>query len=163
LLKKKWRQQADYNYICDQFKSMRQDLTVQHIKNAFTVDVYELHARIALEKGDLGEYNGCQTQLRALYSLKLGGHPAEFMAYRILYYIHTTNRTGLNEILAELTPTEKAEPAVKHALETRSSLASGNYHRFFRLYLDVPNMGAYLMDIFIERERLAALAKMCRA
>ena len=163
LLKKKWRQHADYNYICDQFKSMRQDLTVQHIKNSFTVDVYELHARIALEKGDLGEYNGCQTQLRALYSLNLGGHPAEFMAYRILYSIHTGNRTGLNEILAELTPAVKEEPAVKHALETRSSLASGNHHRFFRLYLDVPNMGAYLMDMFVVRERLTALAKMCKA
>lgn len=163
LLKRKWRHDADYNYICDQFKSMRQDLTVQHIKNSFTVDVYELHARIALEKGDLGEYNGCQTQLRALYSLNLGGHPAEFMAYRILYSIHTANRTGLNEILAELTPAEKEEPAVKHALETRSSLASGNHHRFFRLYLDVPNMGAYLMDMFVARERLAALTKMCRA
>jgi hypothetical protein len=163
LLKRKWRQDADYSYICDQFKSMRQDLMVQHIKNSFTVDVYELHARIALEKGDLGEYNGCQTQLRALYSLNLGGHPAEFMAYRILYSIHTRNRTGLNEILAELTPAVKEEPAVKHALETRSSLASGNHHRFFRLYLDVPNMGAYLMDMFVERERFTALAKMCRA
>jgi SAC3 family protein LENG8/THP3 len=163
LLKKKWRQHADYNYICDQFKSMRQDLTVQHIKNSFTVDVYELHARIALEKGDLGEYNGCQTQLRALYSLKLGGHPAEFMAYRILYSIHTGNRTGLNEILAELTAAEKEEPAVRHALETRSSLTSGNHHRFFRLYLDVPNMGAYLMDMFVVRERLTALTKMCKA
>jgi len=31
------------------------------------------------------------------------------------------------------------------------------------LYLDVPNMGAYLMDMFVERERHTALAKMCRA
>jgi hypothetical protein len=69
----------------------------------------------------------------------------------------------LNEILAELTPAEKEEPAVRHALETRSSLASGNHHRFFRLYLDVPNMGAYLMDMFVQRERLSALAKMCKA
>lgn len=28
LLKKKWRTENNYNYICDQFKSMRQDLTV---------------------------------------------------------------------------------------------------------------------------------------
>jgi SAC3 family protein LENG8/THP3 len=163
LLKQKWKQTGDYNYICDQFKSMRQDLTVQHIKNQFTVSVYELHARIALERGDLGEYNQCQTQLRALYSLKLGGHPSEFLAYRILYFIHTGNRTGLNEILAELTPTDKDKPAIRHALEVRSALAGGNYHRFFRLYLDVPNMGAYLMDKFIVRERLSALAMMCKA
>ena len=163
LLKRKWKQENNYSYICDQFKSLRQDLTVQHIKNEFTVIVYEIHARIALEKGDLGEYNQCQTQLRALYSQNLGGHPTEFKAYRILYLIHTCNRTDMNDVLADLTPTEKSDPAIKHALDARSALALGNYHRFFQLYLLTPNMGAYLMDMFVGRERLAALSNMCRA
>lgn len=160
-LKKKWRMESNYGYICDQFKSLRQDLTVQHIKNEFTVNVYEVHARIALEKGDLGEYNQCQTQLRALYSQHLGGHPEEFKAYRILYFIHTCNRTDMNDVLADLTPTEKSSPAIKHALDARSALALGNYHRFFKLYLTTPNMGAYLMDMFVARERLVALSNMC--
>jgi hypothetical protein len=163
LLKSKWKKEGNYLYICDQFKSLRQDLTVQHIKNSFTIEVYELHARIALEHKDLGEYNQCQTQLRALYSLDLGGHPAEFLAYRILYFIFTQNRTGLNDVLADITPELKKEPALRHALAMRSAVASGNYHKFFRLYLDVPNMGAYLVDQFITRERLAALAGICRA
>ncbi|CAM1511692.1 Fc.00g092050.m01.CDS01 [Cosmosporella sp. VM-42] len=163
LLKKKWKRESNYSYICDQFKSMRQDLTVQHIKNDFTVSVYEIHARIALEKGDIGEYNQCQTQLRSLYALGLKGNPLEFKAYRILYFIHTANRTGLNDTLADLTAAEKEERAIKHALEVRSSLALGNYHKFFQLYLDTPNMGAYLMDMFVVRERLAALCNVCRA
>ena len=162
-VKDKWRKEQNYTYVCDQFKSIRQDLTVQHIKNEFTVKVYEIHARIALERGDLGEYNQCQTQLRALYSQKLGGHPAEFLAYRILYFIHTCNRTGMNDVLADLTPADKEKPAVKHALDVRSSLALGNYHRFFQLYHVTPNMGAYLMDMFIVRERLAALTNVCKA
>jgi len=163
LLKAKWKQENNYSYICDQFKSLRQDLTVQHIKNEFKVNVYEIHARIALEKGDLGEYNQCQTQLRALYSQNLGGHPTEFRAYRILYFIHTCNRTDMNDVLADLTPAEKKDPAVKHALDARSALALGNYHKFFQLYLLTPNMGAYLMDMFVGRERLAALSNICRA
>ena len=162
LLKKKWKSDQNYVYICDQFKSLRQDLTVQHIKNDFTTNVYEIHARIALEKGDLGEYNQCQTQLRALYKQKLGGHPVEFKAYRILYFIYTCNRTDMNDVLSDLTTADKQEPAIKHALDIRSALALGNYHRFFKLYLSVPAMGAYLMDMFVERERLAALASVCR-
>ncbi|KAI1369282.1 SAC3/GANP/Nin1/mts3/eIF-3 p25 family-domain-containing protein [Xylaria arbuscula] len=163
LLKRKWRKENNYNYICDQFKSLRQDLTVQHVRNEFTVSVYEIHARIALEKGDLGEYNQCQTQLRALYRAGIKGNPIEFKAYRILYFIHTANRTALNDAIADLTTAEKEETPVKHALNVRSALALGNYHKFFQLYLDVPNMGAYLMDMFIKRERLAALANMCKA
>ncbi len=163
LLKKKWRKEQNYSYICDQFKSMRQDLTVQRIKNDFTVSVYEIHARIALEKGDLGEYNQCQTQLKSLYQLGLKGNPVEFKAYRILYFIHTANRTALNDALADLTTAEKREKPIRHALDVRSALALRNYHRFFQLYLDTPNMGAYLMDMFVGRERLAALCTICKA
>ena len=162
-LKRKWKQERNYFYICDQFKSLRQDLTVQRIKNGFTVNAYEIHARIALEKGDLSEYNQCQTQLRALYAQNLGGHPTEFVAYRVLYFLHTSNRTDMNDVLADLTPAEKQDRAVKHALATRSALALGNYHRFFQLYLDTPNMGAYLMDMFVARERLSALSAICKA
>ncbi|KAJ4989914.1 THP3-like protein [Stagonosporopsis vannaccii] len=163
MLIKKWRAEKNYNYICNQFKSLRQDLTVQHIKNAFTVKVYETHARISLEKGDTGEYNQCQTQLKALYALNLGGNPAEFKAYRILYFVYTCNKTDMNDMLAELTPADKSHPWIKHALNVRSALALSNYHKFFRLYLEAQNLGGYLMDLFIERERLAALANMSRA
>ncbi|KAH6634832.1 SAC3/GANP/Nin1/mts3/eIF-3 p25 family-domain-containing protein [Chaetomium sp. MPI-SDFR-AT-0129] len=162
LLKKRWKKDQKYSYICDQFKSMRQDLTVQRVRDDFTVEVYEIHARIALEKGDLGEYNQCQSQLKGLYRLGLKGKANEFKAYRILYYIHTANRAELNNALADLTAAEKKDKAIKHALDVRSALALGNYHRFFQLYNDTPNMGAYLMDMFVGRERLAALCNFCK-
>jgi hypothetical protein len=162
MLRQKWKAEKNYNYICNQFKSLRQDLTVQHIKNAFTVKVYEIHARISLEKGDLGEYNQCQTQLKALYAQGLEGKPAEFKAYRILYIVYTCNKSDMNDMLAELTLADKSHPWIKHALDVRSALALGNYHKFFKLYLAAENMGSYLMDMFIERERLNALANMSR-
>lgn len=162
-IRSKWKKEHNYNYACDQLKSMRQDLTVQHMQNELTVKVYECHARIALEMKDLGEYNQCQTQLRALYKRKLGGCAEEFTAYRILYIIYTCNRTDMNDLLADLTPADKQKSGVQHALQVRSALASGNYHRFFRLYLDTPFMGGYLLDLIIQRERLAAMAALCKA
>jgi len=162
MLRQKWKAEKNYNYICNQFKSLRQDLTVQHIKNAFTVKVYEIHARISLEKGDLGEYNQCQTQLKALYAQGLEGKPEEFKAYRILYIVYTCNKSDMNDMLAELTLADKSHPWIKHALDVRSALALGNYHKFFKLYLAAENMGSYLMDMFIERERLNALANISR-
>lgn len=164
LLKKKWREESNYAYVCDQFKSMRQDLTVQRIKNDFTVKVYEIHARIALEKGDLGEYNQCQSQLRVLYAHhNLPGSRMEFLAYRILYLLHTRNRREVNALMTELTPTSKKEPAVAHALAVRLALATGNYHHFFKLWSDAPNMNAYVMDHFVERERVAALGVVAKS
>jgi hypothetical protein len=48
-----------------------------------------------MNKGDLGEFNQCQGQLKDLYHRhKLVGQVDEFMGYRILYMIHTNNKTG---------------------------------------------------------------------
>ncbi|KAJ1820434.1 hypothetical protein LPJ56_003437 [Coemansia sp. RSA 2599] len=163
LLKRKWLEESNYTYICDQFKSLRQDLTVQRITNDFTVEVYELHARIALETNDLGEYNQCQTQLKQLYSMGLSGHSMEFLAYRILYFLYTRNKADIVAALAAMTPDEKVDSAVQHALLVRKAMAQGNYHAFFKLYINAPNMGGYLMDNFVDRERCIALQKMCKA
>ena len=75
-----------YHYCCDQLRSIRQDLTVQHIRNAFTCEAYETSARLALETQDLGEYNRCQSVLGVLYQeLGIASSKGEFLAYRILY------------------------------------------------------------------------------
>lgn len=167
LLKKKWKDEQNYSYICDQFKSMRQDLTVQHIQNDFTVLVYEIHARIALEKGDLGEYNQCQSQLKVLYTQGISGNEDEFLAYRILYLLHTGNHADISDILLELELAQSngkpLDSAVSHALQVNTAMSTKNFHRLFQLYGIAPNMSGYVMDSFIKRERIAALAVICRA
>lgn len=65
-IKHEFIQNEDFDWANDQLKAVRQDLTVQHLRNDFVLQVYETHARILLEHGDLNEFNQCQTMIRSL-------------------------------------------------------------------------------------------------
>ena len=65
-IKSRFIQTEDFDWANEQLKSVRQDITVQRLRNKFVLEVYETHARILLEHGDLDEFNQCQTMLRSL-------------------------------------------------------------------------------------------------
>ncbi|KAL9688559.1 hypothetical protein QQ045_032982 [Rhodiola kirilowii] len=156
--------QKNYLYKCDQLKSIRQDLTVQRIRNRLTVQVYETHARLALEVGDLPEYNQCQSQLQTLYADGIEGSYMEFAAYNLLcVMLHSKNTRDLVSAMSRLSVEAKKDEAVKHALAVRAAVTSGNYVLFFKLYNTAPKLHACLIDIYIEKMRFWAVKCMSRS
>jgi hypothetical protein len=67
-IKSEYLKNEDFEWANEQLKSARQDLTVQHIRNKFALDVYETHARLLLEHGDLNEFHQCQTMIQSFTS-----------------------------------------------------------------------------------------------
>jgi len=176
-------EEMSYTWFCSQLKAVRQDLVVQRIFNAFAVEVYEMHAKIALQENDLNEYNQSQTQLRDLYNLlshqgleKKGietvlgmENQNEFIAYRIIYFIFLTgNRkydggsSDLLKIMCSLSSEQREDFAIKHALKVRAAVAENNYHAFFQLHDNCPNLGSYLMDTLVPDVRALALKQMMK-
>ena len=177
-LQKNWSERnRDYVWICSQLKAIRQDMTVQRIFNGFAIQVYETHGRIALEQGDLNEYNQCQTQLKELYTKQDDNdkdamkNQNEFIAFRLIYYVHQTGNkkyeggsSDLFKIMLSLTPEQRADPSIAHALKVRAAVAEFDYHAFFQLKASCPNKhGVYLMDFMVSNVRHWGLQRMCKA
>jgi len=187
------RRQHDYSWICSQLKAIRQDCTVQRILGDLAVDVYETHARIALQEGDLNEYNQCQTQLKELYNTPPCGdggskgsvvldddtidksssvwkHQEEFIAYRLLYYVFlSTNEkysggsSDMFHIMLSMTSKERNHPAIRHALNVREAIASSDYFTFFRLHKSSPNLGVFLTNLLVPTMRMRGLRRIAKA
>ncbi|KAL3316695.1 Leukocyte receptor cluster (LRC) member 8 [Cichlidogyrus casuarinus] len=163
-IKRKWREKSDYQFICEQFKSIRQDLTVQGVEEEFTAYVYEEHADIALEVGDFEEFHQCSSQLMRLHRHSLGTQrKLEFTAYRLLYYLFTSDFLGIGMILASLKPAHRENPFILYALRVREVLATNNYVRFFRILRnksDAPGKCFEVLKWSIGRERKEAIKRI---
>jgi hypothetical protein len=58
-MRKVSRDKKKIDYVLDQLKAIRQDITVQHLETPFAVRVYSENARLALEHGDEAESRLC--------------------------------------------------------------------------------------------------------
>lgn len=158
-----------YLYVNAQFKLIRQDLTVQHIKDDFAISVYETHGRIAIENSDLGEFNQCQSQLRFLYAKRQGDDHAEaeleFVCYRAVYMLMTGNSGELYKIQLER---RTRAPSLERILQLQRCMVLGHYHQFFaicRVLRQQPQMrlACKMIDAFLmEKQRIRALNVISR-
>ena len=166
-VKERWKAAREYGWCCNQLKSIRQDLTVQHIRNTFACECYETHGRIALEHGDLSEFAQLMTPLSSLHSEGLTplAVRAEFIAYRILLACHHKRHNDLSilSLLATLPTQLSSHPYIQHALDVRQSLLLRSYLRFFHHYHTAPAMSSYLMDALAGEMRMRGLRVLCTA
>ena len=111
---RRWEAERNYAYCCDMLKAIRQDLTVQHLadahasRSAFSIEVYEAHARLALLNDDIGEFSACQAALVPLHAAAMAAgrrsaaNHAEFCAYRLLHAAALRGRSLGSELGAVL-------------------------------------------------------------
>ena len=92
-------------------------MIIQHMKNDFTLKVYETHARMALEKHDLDQFNQCQTQLVQLYADGIKGKEVEFLAYRIIYLALQNIKYEIVDLLREVIVSLRSVQEIKHSLK----------------------------------------------
>jgi len=160
---KKWKEEHNYKWTCEQLKSIRQDLTVQGIRDEFMIEVYESHARIAIEASDHAEFNQCQSQLAQLYKDgRKSENQAEFAAYSIIYCLYTKNMTDMTKRLSQLSEDMAKDSLISDALKLRSHLSLGNYLGFFRIYKRSSTHMKLLVGKFIERERRKAISTIVK-
>mmetsp|Transcript_15305 Transcript_15305/g.16976 ORF Transcript_15305/g.16976 Transcript_15305/m.16976 type:complete len:405 (-) Transcript_15305:227-1441(-) len=173
-IKKRYVKKQDFEWANDQLKAVRQDITVQGIQNNFCLEVYETHARILLEHGDLSEFNQCQSMIRSLTSSAALAQRQnnygkkemeqtleqrdEFRAYQLLYSLAQNSWTDLTASLAwdnreNNKNIEERGPSCEHAMSVIKSIINHDYRSFFKLYDSAPHLSPYLMDFFIHRVR----------
>lgn len=175
---KRYADGKTYRYICEQLKSIRQDLSVQWIENEFTIEVYEQHARIAIKNKDRDEFNQCQSKLKSLYAMvetkmadkvsdetkkKVFENNAEFLGYRLLYNMLTKSHNDLNQVIKEIKHRYSGHVYLNHLLSLRTALHLNNYVKFFRLYAKSNELSKCLIDLFTERVRKLALKTIVKS
>ncbi|EJS41336.1 YPR045C [Saccharomyces arboricola H-6] len=169
LMEKYQSKAATYTYLCDQFKSMRQDLRVQMIENSFTIKVYQTHARIALENGDLGEFNQCQNRIMALFENATIPKKSysEFICYSILYSMLTEDFPSISQLKLKLMDDGASEiladEHVKMIFELSNMKLVGNYHYFMKHYSKLHKFEKFLINSFLNLEKLNFLTIICKS
>ncbi|KAI0984876.1 hypothetical protein GJ496_005121 [Pomphorhynchus laevis] len=153
----------DIRYLCDQLRSIRQDLTVQNIKNDFTVKVYETNVMTALNACDREEFNQCQSRLMDLYKQGfVSANRCKFTGFRMLYCILTKDFQSLMQIYLEIL-LNGFENELKDVLLLYQAWSSRNTFLLFRSYKKLSTDLQLVANMFIDRERSSTIAQFLKA
>jgi hypothetical protein len=160
----KFEENRDYEYICEQLRSIRQDLTVQHISDPFCITVYETHARLAIEHRDWDNFNQSMNPLELLYR-EYGkfDHVCEYACHRILYLIGVDDITGLSSFIPKLEYDAFRSPQVQFAIAAWKHAVAGEWVNYLTMMHTSDPLVAGVMSIKAKDVRFNALACIVKA
>lgn len=156
--------EADWEWITDQFKAIRQDLHIQHIRNANAVSIYEVNARLALLEDDFAEFYKIQSYLAGLYAeTGENENEPEFLSYRLFYWMLNDNTLDFTKDVRAMPKEQQQHDFILHARKVHEAVELSDYVTFFRLYEETPNLGKCIAKPLRGRIRLRALRVILRA
>mmetsp|Transcript_33290 Transcript_33290/g.45600 ORF Transcript_33290/g.45600 Transcript_33290/m.45600 type:complete len:336 (+) Transcript_33290:1-1008(+) len=135
-------------YLGEQYKSIRQDLVIQHVENIFTIEVLEAHARLTLELGDLLEFNQLQGRIQALHRLPCCSAREtryEFGALHLIYCALMGNAGGIAAEFTALTLKDMGRTEIQHAECVVRAAATENVFKLIQLYYSAPSRYTQLL------------------
>lgn len=161
----KFAQNGEYQYIRDQLRSIRQDLTVQHVEDEFAVHVYETSLRLAVENFDWDNFNQCLNPLEALYANGLGqiDSIAEIESFKIIYLTRFQNSFDLYQAMPKIEESVGSSAPVKFAIRVWRAIAGGDWSAYFKLYKEASPMQRNVLSTSLPGVRYEALLKTQKA
>jgi len=153
----------NYEYISEQLRSMRQDLTVQHIEDEFCVKVYETHCQLALENNDWDNFNQVQHQLESLLLKGFGSDESfeDISCYRIIYFAQNKDITGLYSFIPKIPENVLSSSMVQFSLRVWQAVSCVDLLGYIELMRNAPKLSNYIMLRSLNNLRKESLNRIC--
>jgi len=170
-LKEKSEKINDYEYLCDQLKSIRQDMNIQNIFDEFSIKVYEFHSKLALKYKDLANFIICQEKLMELYfeNKILSKNIDEFLSYQILYTGLFNYNIELQESLKlvlkyrKIKLPEMSDNLIKLSINLINLYRNYDFYKFLKLSRNLHNHGEFLIDLFLDKINLDLIISISKS
>ena len=157
-----------YSTLLDQYKSIRQDLTVQHVESRLALDVYKSNARASLSASDFGEFNVCLKQVLSRFELFEDPDEEEFICYDMLLSLLTQDTVHLTECIARATQNWADETSgVSSCLKLVSFFVSKQWSSLTRHAISARRAdgalarSSILLEMVIKQSRFHQIVELC--
>ena len=150
----KYKKNHDYDYINNQLKSIRQDLSIQLIEDKFSMEIYETHAEIALEFDDISEFQQCVSALKKYYKRfknPLDEKVIRNRAYELLCSLKSKDIQNCNVyfLIRDIPPEAMHNKDIQFVLKIKRAFDNDNFFEVFKLYRNANSDFKHIVKHFL--------------